>query len=107
MRNALGLSLVVAILAASPVAADDAALAAIDERQRPAWLLEVPDSVTDILVADTGNATMHRFARAGEDIIEIDRRYMSIGQKGPGKERAWDKRPTTATTATGRSGSKR
>ncbi len=92
MRNALGFSLVVAILAASPVAADDAALVSIDGRHRPAWLLEVPDSVTDILVADTGNATMHRFARAGEDIIEIDRRYMSIGQKGAGKERAWDKR---------------
>ena len=58
----------------------------------PAWLLEVPDTVTDILVADTSSATLHRFARAGGDIVEVDQRYMSIGQNGPGKERAWDRK---------------
>lgn len=35
---------------------------------------------------------MRRFARAGDRIIEVDQRYMSIGLKGAGKERAWDKR---------------
>jgi len=58
----------------------------------PAWLLEVPDTVTDILVADTSSATLHRFARAGVDIVEVDQRYMSIGQNGPGKEKAWDRK---------------
>ena len=66
---------------------------AIPARQgAPAWLLQVPETVTDILIADTGSATMHRFARAGDDIVKIDQRYMSIGQNGPGKERAWDRR---------------
>jgi len=61
-------------------------------QRTPAWLLEVPETVTDILIADTGSAMMHRFARAGADIVPIDRRYMSIGQNGAGKERAWDRR---------------
>ena len=60
--------------------------------QQPSWLIEVPDTVTDILVAETEAATMRRFARAGDRIIEVDQRYMSIGLKGAGKERAWDKR---------------
>ncbi len=58
----------------------------------PAYLIEIPDSVTDILIAETSAATMRRFTRAGNDIVEIDQRYMSIGQNGAGKERAWDRR---------------
>ena len=86
-------SIILAIALAVPAYADDSSLVATDSAsQRPAWLLEVPDSVTDILVAETGSATMHRFARAGDDIVEIDQRYMSIGLNGPGKEKAWDRR---------------
>ena len=58
----------------------------------PAYLLEVPASVGDILVADAGTATMYRFTRLGDAIVEMDRRYMSIGLKGVGKERAWDRK---------------
>ena len=58
----------------------------------PAYLLEVPDSVTDILIADTGSATMHRFVRTDDGIVEEDERYMSIGQAGVGKEKAWDRK---------------
>lgn len=72
---------------------NDSSLVAADSLQRhPAWLIEIPESVTDILVAATESATMHRFARAGNGIVEIDQRYMSIGSNGPGKERAWDRR---------------
>lgn len=73
--------------------ADDSSLVAGDSAaRRPAWLLEIPETVTDILVAETGSATMRRFLRAGDDIVEVDQRYMSIGQNGPGKEKAWDRR---------------
>lgn len=58
----------------------------------PAYLLEVPDSVTDILIADTGSATMHRFERSGNGVVEVDQRYMSIGTAGAGKQRAWDRK---------------
>ena len=58
----------------------------------PAYLLEMPDSVSDILIADAASATMHRFVRSGDGIVEKDQRYMSIGLKGAGKERAWDRK---------------
>jgi murein L,D-transpeptidase YafK len=58
----------------------------------PAWLIEMPDTVSDILVADTSSATMYRFARAGNGIVKVDQRYMSIGLNGAGKQRAWDRR---------------
>ena len=58
----------------------------------PAYLLEMPDSVSDILIADAASATMHRFVRSGDSIVEKDQRYMSIGLKGAGKERAWDRK---------------
>lgn len=58
----------------------------------PAYLLEVPDSVTDILIADAGSATMHRFERSGNGVVAVDQRYMSIGTAGAGKQRAWDRK---------------
>jgi len=58
----------------------------------PAYVLELPDSVTDILLADAGSATMYRFARGNNGMVEKDRRYMSIGQNGTGKQRAWDRK---------------
>lgn len=72
-------------------AADSAPIAATATRV-PAYLLEMPDSVTDILIANAETATMHRFVRSGGRIIERDQRYMSIGQNGAGKQRAWDKK---------------
>ena len=73
------------------IAADSAPIAATATRL-PAYLLEMPDSVTDILIANTKTATMHRFVRSGGRIIEQDQRYMSIGLNGAGKQRAWDKK---------------
>ena len=58
----------------------------------PAWLLEVPRSVEDILIADTSSATMYRFRNSPAGLVEVDQRYMSIGLNGVGKERAWDRR---------------
>jgi hypothetical protein len=73
-------------------AADDSGPAIASISHIPAYLLEIPESVSDILIADTNAATMYRFTRSGDRIIEKDQRYMSIGLKGPGKEKAWDRR---------------
>jgi murein L,D-transpeptidase YafK len=73
------------------IAADSTPIVATATRL-PAYLLEMPDSVTDILIANTESATMHRFVRSGGRIIEQDQRYMSIGLNGAGKQRAWDKK---------------
>ena len=77
-------------LAAGPAA--DSAVPDSSMDQLPAFLLEIPDSITDVLVADTGSATLYRFGIAGNRVVAQDRRYMSIGLKGAGKERAWDRR---------------
>ena len=58
----------------------------------PAFVLEVPESVSDVLIADTQSATLHRFSRTASGIVNIEQRYMSIGQNGVGKERAWDRK---------------
>lgn len=78
-------------LAAMPAVAGEPAIPG-DSKQLPAYLLEIPESVSDILIADTGSATMHRFVRTDEGIVEKDERYMSIGQAGVGKEKAWDRK---------------
>lgn len=82
------------ILPAEPskLAAADASLAPGPGALQPAWLLEVPDSAGDVLVADTGSATMYRFRNTAEGVTEVDRRYMSIGLNGAGKKRAWDRK---------------
>ena len=73
------------------IPADSAPIAATATRL-PAYLLEMPDSVTSILIANTETATMHRFVRSGGRMFEQDQRYMSIGLNGAGKQRAWDKK---------------
>lgn len=58
----------------------------------PAYVLELPESVSDVLIADTGTAMLHRFGRTASGIKQIDQRYMSIGLNGVGKKRAWDRK---------------
>jgi len=58
----------------------------------PAFVLEIPESVSDVLIADTGSAILHRFGRTASGIVSVEQRYMSIGQNGVGKERAWDRK---------------
>ncbi len=89
----LFLMITVLLLALSGGAtADDTVAALSKSSQLPAYLLELPDSVSNILIADVASATMRRFVRSGGNIVEKDRRYMSIGLNGTGKERAWDRK---------------
>ena len=41
---------------------------------QPAYVLELPESVSDVLIADTTAATMHRFGRTASGIEKIDQR---------------------------------
>ena len=73
------------ILAVAPV------IASTDGR-RPAYLLEIPDSAGTVLIAETKSSTLHYFG-AGEDGMQKQgASYMSIGLKGVGKQRAWDRK---------------
>ena len=58
----------------------------------PAFVLEIPESVSDVLIADAQSATLHRFGRTASGIVNVEQRYMSIGQNGVGKKRAWDRK---------------
>ena len=68
-----------------------AAMAGGSER-RPAYLLEVPDSVNTVLIAEADTATLHYFDDDGAGRVRSGGSYMSIGLKGAGKQRAWDKK---------------
>jgi len=58
----------------------------------PAYLLQVPASVGVILIAETDASTLHRFEIGVDGPEYRDERYMSVGQNGVGKQRAWDRR---------------
>lgn len=67
-------------------------LCAAQEERVPAFVLEVPESISSLLIADTDAATLHRFDHSDSGIVTLDQRYMSIGQNGVGKQRAWDRK---------------
>ena len=89
----LPLALLLTLMILPRIVMSDDSMASFEPSTRvPSWILEIPDSVNDILVADTGSAAMYRFVRSGQDIVLADERYMSIGQNGSGKQRAWDRK---------------
>jgi len=75
--------IVLALLAAANLRADEAL---------PKMLIRMPESVSTLFVAETSTSGFHRFDRVGDDIVKTGSYYMSIGQKGAGKERSGDKR---------------
>ncbi len=62
------------------------------EHDLPAYLLQLPDSVSDVYVADASAATLHRYAQTDEGLRLAESTYMSIGENGAGKEREWDRK---------------
>ena len=58
----------------------------------PAYVIELPESVRDVFVADAGNATLYHFEHDEDRLTAGAEIYMSVGQRGVGKERAWDRR---------------
>jgi murein L,D-transpeptidase YafK len=74
----------------SPALADEWAMP--PAKRYPAYLIELPPSVTDVLIADASAASLWRFQVDGDVIVRRDERYMSIGQNGVAKKRAWDRK---------------
>lgn len=62
------------------------------EELLPAYLIQLPQSVTTVLVAETETSTLHRYGYGENGVDSYDTYYMSIGQRGVGKRRAWDRR---------------
>lgn len=58
----------------------------------PAYILQLPDSVRNILIAETETSTVYRYQPGLNGVERRDERYMSVGENGVGKQRAWDRR---------------
>jgi len=58
----------------------------------PAYLLEIPESVGTILIAETTTSTLHQFQAGENGATRQGEIYMSVGQNGVDKERAWDRK---------------
>ena len=58
----------------------------------PAYLLQLPTSVSTLFIAETDKAILHRYVVGTQGVQYLDARYMSIGKKGVGKTKAWDSR---------------
>lgn len=93
MKNTVALFAAIAVFSTPVSAADSIAdIAAPSVRHLPSYLLEIPGSVSDVLIADAASATMIRYSQTAVGLVEKDRRYMSVGRAGVGKERAWDRK---------------
>jgi murein L,D-transpeptidase YafK len=68
--------------------------AAISETEEllPSYLIQVPESIATVLVAEAETSTLHRYGNGKHGIDSHDTRYMSVGQNGVGKLKAWDRR---------------
>jgi murein L,D-transpeptidase YafK len=69
-----------------------ALVGAQEDGRLPAYLLQLPDSVTTILVAETDSSALHHIRHGADGTEYLDQRYMSVGQNGVGKKRPWDRR---------------
>lgn len=80
---------IIAIIAAllAPLAVNAQA-----EERLPAYVLQLPASVSTIFVAETDTSTLYRLVRNSSGAKVQDEHYMSVGQNGVGKRRAWDRR---------------
>jgi murein L,D-transpeptidase YafK len=58
----------------------------------PAYLIKLPPSVSTALIAESTTATLHQFGNGAGGISSRERRYMSVGKNGVGKQQAWDGR---------------
>lgn len=58
----------------------------------PAYLLQLPEGMSDVFVADTGSATLYHYRNSNDGVTLAGESYMSIGQNGVGKMREWDRR---------------
>jgi murein L,D-transpeptidase YafK len=55
-------------------------------------LLQLPASVSTVLIAETNKSTLHRYIVTQQGAELDDESYMSVGQNGVSKMRAWDRR---------------
>jgi len=80
------------LLVASLAVAEAAELAGSADAVMPVYVLQLPESVDTVLIAETAAGRLHRYVRVGDSLEHRADHYISIGEKGVRKERAWDRR---------------
>ncbi len=60
--------------------------------QVPAYLIQVPASIDSVLIANAASSELLRVANEVASFAVLDRRYMSVGTRGVGKQRSGDRR---------------
>jgi murein L,D-transpeptidase YafK len=58
----------------------------------PAYFLQLPASVETALIAEANTSTLHRYVATQQGTKLDAESYMSVGQNGVSKRRAWDRR---------------
>ena len=58
----------------------------------PAYFLQLPASVATALIAEANTSTLYRYVVTQQGTKLDDESYMSVGQNGVSKRRAWDRR---------------
>lgn len=58
----------------------------------PPYVLELPAEVSTVLIAESDTSTLHRFTSDPHRPAGYAASYMSIGENGVGKSRAWDRK---------------
>ena len=86
------LGLLTLLGAALTARAETAARSPVFAERQLAYLIEVPSSTPDVLIADAESSALLRFSHSEEGLVSRDTRYMSVGQNGMGKQRAWDRK---------------
>lgn len=75
--------LLLALSAGNPVAAD---------YHVPAYVIALPASVDSVFVADAGDARFYHYRQVAGRVDLVHASYMSVGENGVDKQRAWDRR---------------
>jgi len=68
------------------------AAAPLRAAELPWFVVQVPDSVTDLFAADSAAAALYHYRRSADGAWSAESYYVSVGENGVGKQRAWDRK---------------
>jgi len=62
------------------------------EARWPAYIISLPEAAPDVFIADADAAMIYRYSRTENGVERAQQSYISVGQRGMGKERSGDRR---------------
>ncbi len=85
-------ALLASLVAASSTADEELRLPVDPVDQVSAYLIQVPESIDSVLIANAASSELLRVANDDVSFPVRERRYMSVGTRGVGKQRTGDRR---------------